>query len=180
MSAGKGELFWAFSASEENAETGEFGPVPIAVVHTNEASGVPEILLPLGVYDVLPVALTPEYEALSDADRHLVDQHVITFNTQEPQDNARRATLFEARLNDPHRTGHSTRTCYGCHESQERATMAMRASGGSAPREFGYFFRAFGYVSAVPFISRRLIQEAEATVGAMRPWDSQRTIGGAR
>jgi hypothetical protein len=53
-------------------------------------------------------------------------------------------------------------------------TMALRAARGEAPREFGYFFRAFGYFGNLPFINRRLVNEARLTADQLAEWDEAR------
>ena len=91
----------------------------------------------------------------------------------QPSELGKLALRIEDRANDPRRSFHTNRSCHNCHSSQERTTMALRRSHGEAPREFEYFFRAFGYFSSLPFISRRLIQEAQFTANELDVWDKE-------
>jgi hypothetical protein len=173
MSAGFGQLFWIFSISEPQMKGNKLSHIPVTLYETSPTLGLPIEALSIGKYDFLPVMRRESFKKLQPHSQKVVGRNNVLFDVQEPTENAFRAVRMEDILVNPATSHSSTQSCLNCHASQERATMAKRVANGSSPREFGYFFRAFGYFSSLPMMNRRFLAETSFTVSQVKTYLEQ-------
>lgn len=189
MTAAFGGLSWIFS--QWNPQ--EKKQLPISVVTTNPmpdsapdsaqrleqgaarrsmggpTTGLPEMVTNIGYYDFRHISELGR--PLGDSERHYYSQYAHLEQVDENTELALKALEKQMLLDDPARTSHSSQTCFDCHASQERTTAAKQALAGRAPREFGYFFRAFGYFNNQPFVNRRFLNEANSVTQALNNYE---------
>lgn len=164
-SAGSGRLNWIFSNSEYDFNRHQLIQVPVKIYESQ--NGLPAELLNVGGYDFRGMGETLAWQRATRATQTKV---ALTHATHDPHENEveLHATIArENRLSDPRATLASTQSCFNCHSSHERQSVALQVTEGHGPREFGYFFRAFGYIGKAPFISRRLLNEVRAEVSQL-------------
>lgn len=155
MSSAMGGLGWVFSRYNPRKHTLS----PLLVTRENERGKV-EVVSNLGTHDFKEIG--DRLRDLTGAERKFYAKDSVLGRMDEDPIQAKAALAIYERQNDPARTSHAGQSCMECHASQERVTAAMKAEAGMAPREFGYFFRAFGYMNGEPFASRRLFREVDA------------------
>lgn len=153
MSSARGGLSWIFS--RYNPRKHALAPL---LVTQDGPNGTVDVVSNLGTHDFQELG----DRKLTAVEKKFYGAHGWTGRMDDDREQAERALAVFARQNDPRQSSHFQQSCIDCHASQERGTAAMQARDGAAPREFGYFFRAFGYVRGEPFASRRLFREVDA------------------
>lgn len=159
-----GGLSWVFS--KWNPRSG--GLVENVVVDLGDSSGFGlarssglRLVSRLGKWDAEGVAQRSVRGDLLPLEREYYDRMGLLSVWDESPEHASRALSGLSQQTDPLSTGHMGMGCFDCHATQERESAAWQALEHRAPREFGYFFRAFGYIRGQPFVNRRALNEME-------------------
>ncbi len=155
MSSPQGQLDWVFSylSVEEDFQLS----VSNVVLDLGASQSVKS--LNLGPYDFAPLDQRDFYEKLSEDLRGEIDRGHQNFDPQIGESFALKSLEIDERVNDPTLTAHDNVSCLQCHAMQERYTRVYDFYQEGGAREFGYFFRVFGYMGAFPYISDRLLRE---------------------
>ncbi len=161
QTAGFGQLHWLFSNTEWNPLNRSWTQVPLLIYETSSKSNLPRILMNIGWYDFLSLEQHPDFKGLSVKQKMKISKTHSLVEPQSSLENAKQSAAIDRRLLDVDKTHASTQSCFHCHASQERYSVALRRLQGQGSREFGYLFRAFGYVGPSPYMNRRFIHEVD-------------------
>lgn len=162
QTAGFGQLHWLFSNTEWNPLDHKWNQQPVVIYETDKKTKTSKVLMNIGWYDFLSLEQHQDYKLLPSSQKLKISK---THSLVEPQASfnaAKQSAAIDQRLLEVEKTHASTQSCFHCHASQERYSVALRKLQGQGSREFGYLFRAFGYVGPTPYMNRRFIHEVNS------------------
>lgn len=161
LNAGDGQLFWNFRNFEptrvQKQPHLEHRDIDLWTTKSNQPVKVASI----GKLDFLPITA---YPGITHSALRYLQSKLSISNVQASANSAKEAVKKGSIEDNPSLRHASESSCHHCHASHEKTTMALRHANGELPMEFGYLFRAFGYIGDTPFLSRRFINEVKHSI----------------